>query len=393
MLARALRPDDRGGFWVDVGAGDPVVDSVTAAFAERGWRGVNVEPLPREHERLCAARPADTNLRVALGATAGLGTLFVEPAENRGASTMVPELAERYRADGEEFTPIEVPISTHARVVADHVAGPVDFLKVDVEGLEREVLAGADWSSFRPRVVVMEATVPKSDEPAHEGWEPMLLEVGYRFAMFDGLNRFYAHADEPKLVQRLAIPANVFDDFVPFAWAHQVDQAQQWAHSLEDALTQAQQERDELYESLARASATARSAQEHSAIADERNALLRDDLNAAQLRTARALAETHARPRAPRMSEMTDSDDQLRHLLDRGYELAASHLEGINEAALELADAAGDDRRVMERAFRVVAERVRLDPSHANNQVASLIRRAIELGMWRWDWDNTRPVP
>ena len=299
VLARALRPDDRGGFWVDVGAGDPVVDSVTAAFAERGWRGVNVEPLPFEHERLCAERPADTNLRVALGATAALGNLFVEPAENRGASTMVPELAERYRADGEEFTPIEVPISTLARVVAGHVAGPVDFLKVDVEGFEREVLAGADWSSFRPRVVVMEATVPKSDEPAHEGWEPMLLEVGYRFAMFDGLNRFYAHADEPALVQKLAIPANVFDDFVPYAWAHQVDEAQQWAQSLEDALTQAQQERDQLYESLARASATARSAQEHSAIADERYALLRDDLNAAQLRTARALVETHARPPRP----------------------------------------------------------------------------------------------
>ena len=162
------------------------------------------------------------------------------------------------------------PSRRSREVVADHVAGPVDFLKVDVEGFEREVLAGADWSSFRPRVVVMEATVPKSDEPAHEAWEPMLLEVGYRFAMFDGLNRFYAHADEPALVQTLAIPANVFDDFVPYAWAHQVDQAQQWAHSLEDALTQAQQERDQLYESLARASATARSAQEQAAIADER---------------------------------------------------------------------------------------------------------------------------
>jgi hypothetical protein len=212
---------------------------------------------------------------------------------------MVPELVERYRADGEEFTPIEVPIWTLARVVADHVAGPVDFLKVDVEGFEREVLAGADWSSFRPRVVVMEATVPKSDEPAHEAWEPMLLEVGYRFAMFDGLNRFYAHADEPALLQKLAIPANVFDDFVPYAWAHQVDQAQQRAHSLEDALTQAQQERDQLHESLARASATAHSAQEHSANTDERNALLRDDLNAAQLRPAGALAETRARPPRP----------------------------------------------------------------------------------------------
>ena len=111
------------------------------------------------------------------------------------------------------------------------------------------------------------------------------------------------------------------------------------------------------------------------------------------LRTARGLPKLTPVPRAPRIGEMTDSDDQLCLLLDRGYELASGHLEGINEAALELADAAGDDRRVMERAFRVVAERVRLDPSHANNQVASLIRRAIELGMWRWDWDDTRPVP
>jgi FkbM family methyltransferase len=290
VLARALHPDNRGGFWVDVGAGDPVLDSVTAAFAERGWRGVNVEPLPREHERLCAARPADTNLRVALGARAGVGKLFVEPAEkpergdpdapiDRGASTMVPELAERYRADGQEFTAIEVPIWTLAQVVADHVRGPVDFLKVDVEGFEREVLAGADWSSFRPRVVVMEATVPKSDEPAHEAWEPMLLEAGYRFALFDGLNRFYVHADEPALLQTLAIPANVFDDFVPYAWAHQVDQAQQWAHSLEDALTHAQQERDQLYEDVRRARATGRYEHNQAGVAAES--------------TVRALAETH----------------------------------------------------------------------------------------------------
>ena len=290
VLARALRPDVRRGFWVDVGAGDPVLDSVTAAFAERGWRGVNVEPLRREHERLCAARPADTNLRVALGARAGMGWLFVEPTEtpegpdpdapiDRGASTMVPELAERYRADGQEFTPIEVPISTLAQVVADHVSGPVDFLKVDVEGFEREVLAGADWSSFRPRVVVMEATVPKSDEPAYEAWEPMLLEAGYRFALFDGLNRFYAHTDEPALLHALAIPANVFDNFVPYAWSHQVDQAQERARRLEDALTQAQQQLDRLDEAVTRARLAARYEHDQAAIAAES--------------TARALAETH----------------------------------------------------------------------------------------------------
>jgi len=263
VLARALRPDDRRGFWVDVGAGDPVLDPVTAAFAERGWRGVNVEPLPREHDRLCAARPSDTNLRAALGATAGLGKLFVEPTGNRdrpdpdapidrGASTMVPELVERYRVEGHDFTPIEVPILTLAQVVADHVRGPVDFLKVDVEGFEAEVLAGADWSSFQPRIVVMEATVPKSDEPCHDTWEPMLLDAGYRFAMFDGLNRFYARSDEPALLQALAIPANVLDNFVPFAWTQRVDLAQQRIQVLEDALSDAQHERDQLRAQLAR---------------------------------------------------------------------------------------------------------------------------------------------
>jgi hypothetical protein len=127
--------------------------------------------------------------------------------------------------------------------------------------------------------VVVEATVPKSDEPAHEAWEPILLEAGYRLALFDGLNRFYAHADEPELLQTLAIPANVFDNFVPYAWTRQVDQAQKWAYSLEEALTHAQQERDQLYERVAHGYATARDARAQAAIADES--------------TARALGETH----------------------------------------------------------------------------------------------------
>src|SRR5256884_6841554 len=95
--------------------------------------------------------------------------------------------------------------------------------------------------------------------------------------------------------------------------------------------------------------------------------------------------------RAPRICEMTDSDDQLCLLLDRGYELAAGHLEGINEAALELADAAGDDRRVIERAVRVVGGRRRPDPNPAHNQVASLMRRAIQLGVCRAGRGGTQP--
>ena len=63
MLWRALKHIDKG-FYVDVGANDPIIDSVTAAFYERGWRGINIEPMRSYHEHLCAARPLDINFRL-----------------------------------------------------------------------------------------------------------------------------------------------------------------------------------------------------------------------------------------------------------------------------------------------------------------------------------------
>ena len=73
--------------------------------------------------------------------------------------------------------------------------------------------SGNDWSRWRPRVVVVEATDPWSYQQNHMRWEPQLLAAGYLFASFDGINRFYARAEEPGLVPLLA-PASVLDNFV-----------------------------------------------------------------------------------------------------------------------------------------------------------------------------------
>jgi hypothetical protein len=88
-----------------------------------------------------------------------------------------------------------------------------------------------------------------------------------------------------------------------------------------------------------------------------------------------------------------DLDDRVAALLARAYQLANSQLEGINEAAEELAAMSGDDLTVISKARRVVLARMAGNPDRATNQVASLIRRAIELGGWRWRWDETGPVP
>lgn len=88
-----------------------------------------------------------------------------------------------------------------------------------------------------------------------------------------------------------------------------------------------------------------------------------------------------------------DLDDRVLALLARAYQLANSDLEGINEAAEELVAMSGEDLAVISKARRMVLERVAAGPDRATRQVASLIRRAIELGGSRWRWDDTRPVP
>jgi hypothetical protein len=99
-------------------------------------------------------------------------------------------------------------------IVTAHAGGrTIDFLKVDVEGLEADVLASLDLARIRPRVILVEA-VDEDGEPTHMSWEPSLLAGGYRFALFDGLNRFYCRAEEAEAVlPLLAAPAYVLDNF------------------------------------------------------------------------------------------------------------------------------------------------------------------------------------
>jgi FkbM family methyltransferase len=282
VLARALRPDENDGFYVDVGAGHPVVHSVTKAFSERGWRGVNVEPLAEEHALLVEDRPRDVNLNVALGAVSGTIKLYAGPPENRGSSTVVPEYADGYRSQGQEFVAREVRMRTLAQVADEHVTGTVDFLKVDVEGLESEVLEGADWEWFRPRVVVVEATVPNSTEPSYRAWEPRLIAHGYELALFDGLNRFYAREDEPELRERLRAPANVLDHFVAHEWRALVAAA-------EAGLAEQRAMVADLRQELSDQARLARHLRSETRMAEAELAELGDALAAAHLRTARAL--------------------------------------------------------------------------------------------------------
>lgn len=234
VLRRAF-PAGYRGLYIDVGAADPVNHSVTKHFYDRGWRGINIDPSPGWFELLTAQRPDDVNLRAGVGREEGMLTLFEGPPGHPGGATFAARQAAAYEAElGQPLERIEVRMTTLARVCAEHVGDrTIDFLKVDAEGFEREVLEGADWDRWRPRVVVVEATDPNRPVPNHEAWEHVLVSARYSFVLFDGLNRFYVRAEEPSLVTPLSAPANVFDDYVPYEHVRVVQELQARAAAVE----------------------------------------------------------------------------------------------------------------------------------------------------------------
>ncbi len=212
MLRRALKHVENG-FYIDVGAGHPDDYSVTRAFYDRGWRGINIEPTNRI-DRLAGARPRDLNIQAAVGHVPDKLTLFVVE-DNKDISTLDPAIAQGHRTAGWKITESTVPVVTLADICREHVRSEISFLKIDVEGAEREVLFGADFGQFRPWIVVIEATAPNSQVPTHADWEELLTNADYRFAWFDGLNRFYIGNERwEHLSSAFTAPPNVFDDFI-----------------------------------------------------------------------------------------------------------------------------------------------------------------------------------
>ncbi len=211
MLARALSGIKKG-FYVDVGAQNPVEHSVTKAFYDNGWSGINIEPVSEWHRLLCEQRSRDLNLNVAVGRQAG--TLKFYSIEGTGLSTADREIAEKHKLGGWKAIETDVPVRSLTEILEERGVRDIHFLKVDVEGFEKQVLEGMDFSRFRPWIVLVEATQPLSSEPTHHSWESLLVGFDYQFVYYDGLNRFYVAKEHAGLARYFALPPNVFDDFI-----------------------------------------------------------------------------------------------------------------------------------------------------------------------------------
>jgi FkbM family methyltransferase len=208
------------GFYVDVGAWHPQAHSVTKHFYDNGWHGINLEPIRSQYQLFLNERPRDINLCLAAGRESGVLTFF-ECVEDLELSTF--DLANRnaLAERGFNFVPSQVQVEPLQKILKEHGITEADFLKIDVEGWENEVLKGIDFSQFRPRILLIESVVPakkisdwrKPEEiSAWQEWEPRVISHGYCFAYYDGLSRFYVRDEDLQLRVCFSLPAGVHDN-------------------------------------------------------------------------------------------------------------------------------------------------------------------------------------
>ncbi|WP_020482053.1 FkbM family methyltransferase [Methylomonas sp. MK1] len=233
MLWRVLNHVENG-IYIDVGAAHPIIDSVTKAFYEKGWRGINIEPIEYWFEQIVSDRPRDINLNIACAAEEGELTLY--EVANTGMSTINPEYASRHEASSHKVIKIIVPARRLDNVIDEFGFKEISFLKIDVEGAEALVLQGIDLNRIRPWIILIEATEPNTVVTTHEEWESLIVNRGYDFVYFDGLNRFYLAKEQHALQKRFHAPPNCFDNFTRYAELKRIQQLESDLHAIHTSM-------------------------------------------------------------------------------------------------------------------------------------------------------------
>jgi FkbM family methyltransferase len=185
-LKLAFFSGSESGYFVEVGANQPRELSQTFDLEQRGWNGLLVEPQPRLAEELTRQRSAKV-FAVACSSRRNSGTRMRLHLAGPHSS-----FDERLNlADVRPHGVVEVPVRTLDALLIEAGATQIDFLSIDVEGHELDVLDGLDLARWSPRLILIE------DLLLHLRLHRYLTRNGYRWMRRTGINNWYVPASTP----------------------------------------------------------------------------------------------------------------------------------------------------------------------------------------------------
>ncbi|KKT42790.1 MAG: hypothetical protein UW64_C0003G0036 [Microgenomates group bacterium GW2011_GWC1_44_37] len=180
------------GFFVDIGANDPVRFNNTYRFYLKGWRGINVEPNTKKFERLKKIRPEDTNVNVGISGTKGKLSFYNFHTDT--LSTFSKKEADNYVKQGFEIESIrKVDTLPLKNLLKKLNVRNIDFLTIDTEGYDVVILKSNDWEKYRPKVICVE-NITQNNTNENSEIKKLLVSQEYKLVINNGLNSIFKDA-------------------------------------------------------------------------------------------------------------------------------------------------------------------------------------------------------
>ncbi len=182
MLIDPLFDNNHKGFYVDVGAHRPSQRSNTYYFYLQGWKGINIEAMPGSKKLFDTVRPKDINIEA--GVSDQNGTLSYYQLNQPLMNGFYENDEQISQHEGVKIlNKIDIKMSTLADILDEHLPKKqeIDFMSIDVEGLDFQVIKSNNWDKYRPKVLLVEILDFQLDKIESYEIHQFLSEKGYHF--------------------------------------------------------------------------------------------------------------------------------------------------------------------------------------------------------------------
>ncbi len=190
VLARFFG-NKKNGFYVDVGANHPKRYSNTYYFYKKGWSGINIDPLPESKKLFDKYRKRDINLNIGISDKPGKMKYYM--FEESQLNTFSEKVKNERKKNGKKIiSEIDVKLEKLSFVLDKYVKNKeIDFLSIDTEGFDFNVLKSNDWDKYKPKVIIVEILNSKLEDFVNDKIYIFLKENGYEYFAKTGNSVFF----------------------------------------------------------------------------------------------------------------------------------------------------------------------------------------------------------
>lgn len=192
MVLNTIFCNANKGFYVDVGANNPKIQSNTHFFYKKGWKGINIDALPGSMKKFKLLRSRDINLEIPISDKEEVLTYYMFSPSFY--NSFDKEFAETYK--DKLIGTKELKTEKLSAVLDKYLKNKtIDFMSVDVEGFDLKVLKSNDWNKYRPKIIVIELHVIEKGSDREREISNFLKEKGYSFYCQSPTNAFFIEND------------------------------------------------------------------------------------------------------------------------------------------------------------------------------------------------------